>query len=110
MALIAPTRSGLSRIWELASTSISSATTSDTAEWGLGNFLGTIYVITSGTVAMTIEIQESPDQTNWVTVDTQTISGNTSYRISHPFWWLRAEVTSYTSGSIDSIKLLGLIL
>ena len=107
MALIRPTNIGLVRTWELADTDISSATASDTACEGLHSFNGVIFVITSGTVLMTVQVQESPDNVNWVVTDEQEITGNACYRIAHPFFYLRVVVSSYTSGTITSIPIAG---
>jgi glutamate 5-kinase len=108
MANIAPDVIGLTREWELISTAIGSATTSDVATGGIHTKIGTIYVITSGTVDMTIQIQESPDNTNWVTIIEDDIVGNESYRLTHPFYFMRINVSSYTGGQIDSIKIIGI--
>jgi hypothetical protein len=97
------------RTWELASTAISSATDSDTAHGEISHFLGSMYIITSGAVLMTIQVHESVDNSNWAIVDEQIISGNYCYRVAHPFIYLKIVVSDYTSGQIDSIVLLGAI-
>lgn len=109
MALIAPERKGLSRTWELASAAISSATASDTAECGLNTFNGTLYLTTSGAVLMTVQVQESIDNENWHTTTEEEITGNKAFRITHPFMYMRVNVSSYSSGQIDGIKLIGLV-
>lgn len=111
MALISPIATGLTRIWKLSSTAISSATPSDTAVGGLQVRIGTLYVITSGTVLMTITVEESPDggSSNWCPIYQEEITGNKAYRITHPFSYLRVNVPTYTSGQIDNIELIGII-
>ncbi len=109
MAQINPIATGLTRIWKLSSTAISSATPSDVAVGGLQVRVGTIYIITSGTVLMTIRVEESPDGSNWCPTHQEEITGNKSYKITHPFSHLRVDVPSYTSGQIDNIELIGII-
>ena len=109
MADITPTSAGNARWWELATTPISSATSSDIAVGGINNVVGSIYVITSETVLMTIAIEESPDKVTWVTVEERQITGDTAFRIAHPFPFLRFRITSYTGGTINSIKMYGVV-
>ena len=108
MGLITPTANGLTRTWELASTPITATGVSDVAEGGIGHFLGTIYIITSGAVSMTIDVEESPDNVNWVQVSSEPITQNEAYRIVQPFPYLRINAT-IVAGQIDSIKMIGLI-
>lgn len=98
---------GLARQWELAKTNISSATDSDVAMGGIQAFNGKIYIITSGTVLMTIQIKESPNGTDWITIDEEEIFGNHSYQITSPFNYLKVTVSKYTSGTITSIPIIG---
>jgi len=109
MALIKPESKGLARTWELVSTAISSATTSDTAEWGLGVLSASMYIITSNTPLMTVQIQESPDNSTWITCGEIRLIQDEIIRLSNPFWWLRVNVSAYSTGQIDQIKILGII-
>ena len=111
MALIQPIPKGITRTWELVSTALdTTGDISNVAEGGLAHFLGTIYIITSNTPSMTISIQESPDNSNWVTIDTQVIAGNEAYRIQQPFPYLRLVADSVSGGQIDNITLFGIIV
>ena len=108
MADKTPQINGLARRWELVDTAISSAIDSDIAVGGIHTFSGSVYVITSGTVLMTIKIQESPDKISWVNVFEEVITGNEIYRMANPFSYLKVTVSSYTSGQIDQIIVMGI--
>lgn len=108
MADVNPTLAGTARWWELATTSISSVTSSDVAVCGINNMVGSIYIVTSGTVLMTIQIRESTDKTNWIVVEEREITGDTAFRIAHPFPYLDLNVSARTGGTIDSIKIFGI--
>ena len=94
MALIKPEAQGLVRKWELATTAITSATTSYTAEWGLGILAASLYIITSNTPLMTVQIQESPDNSTWITCGEIRLIQDEIIRLSNPFWWLRVNVSA----------------
>ena len=108
MADVNPTLAGTARWWELATTPISSATSSDVAVCGINNMVGSIYIVTSGTVLMTIQIRESTDKTNWIVVEEREITGDTAFRIAHPFPYLDLNVSARTGGTINSIKIFGI--
>jgi len=109
MALIRPTSMGLTRTWELASTAIAGDGVSDTAEWGLSSIIGSMYILTSSTPLMTVQVQESPDNATWVTVEEIILAKDEVFRISHPFWWMRVSVSAHSSGQIDNIKIVGIV-
>ena len=110
MALVQPKAVGLTRVWELVSTAIASATYSNVATSdGVHSILGVIYVVTSNVPSMTIQIQESTDNSNWITVEERVITASHAYKIEHPWLWMRVNVSSWTSGQIDSVVVLGVI-
>ena len=107
---IKATSIGLVRTWELVSTALDTLNdVSDVAEGGIANFLGTIYVITSNVPNMTIEVQESPDNSNWVQITSEAITDNVAYRIAQPFPYLRIKITAHSNGQIDSIFMTGMV-
>lgn len=108
MADINPQIHGTARKWSLVSTPLSSATSSNVAVGGINNVVGSIYIVTSGVVLMTIQIRESTDKVNWIVVEEREITGSTAFRIAHPFPYLDLNISSYTGGSIDSITIWGI--
>lgn len=73
------------------------------------NKLSFMYIATGVTTGATITIDWSPDNSNWVTLDTEVISatGNTDFKISDTkLKYIRANVTAYTDGT-HSVKMIG---